>query len=75
MLNYYNFVSNRVTIMQKTITPKNCTIASNTLCNKDYTTFGENILIGGIPAKLLKENISRDWEGERENLERNLIIY
>ncbi len=64
-----NFISNRVTIMQKTITPNNCTIASNSLCNKDYTTFKENILIGGIPAKLLRENIARDWAGEKELLE------
>ena len=71
----YNFVSNRVTIMQKTITPNNCTIASNTLCNKDYTKSGENILIGGIPAKLLKENISRDWESEKESLKKSLILY
>tara|TARA_B100000809_G_scaffold266928_1_gene333143 strand:- start:6634 stop:7383 length:750 start_codon:yes stop_codon:yes gene_type:complete len=71
----YNFISNRVTIMQKTSTPNYCTIASNSLCNKDYTHFGENILIGGIPAKLLKENISRDWEGEKERLEKNLILY
>ncbi len=70
----YNFISNRVSIMQKTITPNNCTIASNTLCNKDYTRLGENILIGGIPAKLLKENISRDWEGELANLTKSLII-
>ena len=74
-LGKYNFVSNRVTIMQGTITPNNCTIASNTLCNKDYTTLGENILIGGIPAKLLKENVSRDWEGEKERLEKNLILF
>ena len=73
-LGNYNFVSNRVSIMQKTITPNNCTIASNTLCNKDYSIFGENILIGGIPAKLLKENISRDWAGELANLEKYLIV-
>lgn len=70
----YNFVSNRVTIMQKTITPSNCTIASNTLCNNDYSKFGENILIGGIPAKLLRQNISRDWAGEHSDLERYLIV-
>jgi acetyltransferase-like isoleucine patch superfamily enzyme len=74
-LDDYNWVGNRTTIMKNTQTPVNCIIASNSLINKDYTTLGENILIGGIPAKLLKENISRDWEGERENLERNLIIY
>ncbi|MEZ4818153.1 MAG: transferase [Flavobacteriaceae bacterium] len=71
----YNFISNRVSIMRNTITPNNCTIASNSLCTKDYTSLGEFILIGGIPAKLLKENISRDWDGEMENLEKNLIIF
>lgn len=70
----YNFISNRVSIMQKTVTPNYCTIASNTLCNKDYSNLGENILIGGIPAKLLKENISRDWIGEAPILEKYLII-
>ena len=35
---------------------------------------GKNILIGGIPAKLLKTNISRDWEGERSRLENALIL-
>lgn len=66
----FNFISNRVTIMQKTITPNNCTIASNSLCNKDYSHFKENILIGGIPAKLLRENITRDWIGEKDQLEK-----
>ena len=70
----YNFVSNRVTILQKTKTPAYCTIASNTLCSKDYSDLGSNIMIGGIPAKLLKENISRDWEGERQMIEAALII-
>jgi acetyltransferase-like isoleucine patch superfamily enzyme len=64
----YNWIGNRSTIMQKTVTPNFCMIASNSLTNKDYTLLGENILIGGIPAKLLKNNISRDWEGEREML-------
>lgn len=70
----YNYVSRWSSIMKNTITPNYCTIASNTLCNKDYTSFGENILIGGIPAKLLKQNISRDWESENDMMERNLIL-
>ncbi len=74
-LGEYNFISNRVTVMQGTKTPNNCTIASNTLCNKDYTNLGENILIGGIPAKLLKTNISRDWKSEEELMKRYLILY
>ena len=74
MIGDYNFISNRVSIMSNTITPEFCTIASNSLTNKDYSSFGKNILIGGLPSKLLKENISRDWEGERESLEKNLIV-
>lgn len=64
-----NFIGNRTTIMSKTITPDFCTISSNSLCNRDYTLLGTNILIGGVPAKLIKTNISRDWESEKYNLE------
>ncbi|MDC7996132.1 acyltransferase [Altibacter sp. HG106] len=70
----YNFISNRVTIMRGTVTPNQCTIASNTLCTKDYTDLGEQILIGGIPAQLLKQHIARDWEAEQARLEKYLII-
>ena len=70
----YNFVSNRVSVMKGTQTPDFCTIASNSLCNKNYKNLGENILIGGIPAKLIRENISRDWDGEKENMIKWLTI-
>ncbi len=70
----YNFISNRVSIMKGTVTPDYCTIASNSLCTKDYSSLGENKLIGGIPCKLLKNNISRDWKGEMENMDKWLII-
>ncbi|OMQ08828.1 transferase [[Flexibacter] sp. ATCC 35103] len=70
----YNFISNRVSIMKGTVTPNFCTIASNSVCTKDYSSFGENVLIGGIPVKLIKNNISRDWQGEKENLNRWLIV-
>jgi acetyltransferase-like isoleucine patch superfamily enzyme len=71
----YNYISNRVSLMQNTCTPDYCTIASNTLCNKDYTSLGENILIGGIPAKLLKTNITRDWVAEKALLDQWLKIW
>ena len=71
----YNAVSNRVSIMLNTKTPHNCVIASNTLCNKDYTGLGENILLGGIPAKKIKDNFKRDWESEKEVLKKNKIIW
>lgn len=71
----YNFVSNRVSIMKETITPDYCTIASNSLCNKDYSYLGTNVLIGGIPAKLLRENICRDWESEKQKMEKWLNVF
>ncbi|MEO7977154.1 transferase [Flavobacterium sp.] len=73
-LGRYNYFGNRVSIMSKTKTPDYCTIASNSLCNSDYSEIGTNILIGGIPAKLLKENISRNWEGEKYALEQMLMV-
>lgn len=74
VLGEYNYVGRWSSIMKGTKTPNYCTVASNTLCNNDYTSYGNNILIGGMPAKLLKEHISRDWEGEREMMERSLIL-
>lgn len=74
ILGNYNYFGNRISIMQNTKTPNYCTIASNSVCNKDYTQLGENILIGGVPSKLLKENISRDWSGEQEQIEKWLKI-
>lgn len=73
-LGSYNFISNRVSIMGKTKTGNYVTIASNSLLNKDYTFYGENILIGGIPAKKIKDNITRDWETEKKALESYLTI-
>lgn len=67
-LGNHNAFSNSVSIMPGTKTPDNCVIASHSLCNKDYTKLGENILIGGIPAKLIKNNFARDWESEKEML-------
>ena len=68
----YNFISNRVTFLSKSITPDYCTVASNSLCNKDYTSLGTTILIGGIPSKLIRKNISRNWIAENENLDNYL---
>lgn len=68
----YNYVGRWSSLLKGTVTPDYCTIASNTLCNKDYSHYGSNILIGGMPAKLLKEKISRDWEGEKVKMDKNL---
>lgn len=68
----YNYIGGRVSIMKSTITPNNCTVASNSLLTKNYSEFGENIMLGGIPAKLLKTNIKRAWDTEK--IENFLII-
>lgn len=68
----YNYIGNRVSVMPKTVTSNHCIVASNSLCNKDYSSFGTHILIGGIPAKLLKRHIMRDWDAEKEMLDNHL---
>ena len=70
----YNYLGHRISVMPNTKTPDYCTVASNSVCNKDYTPHGQNIMIGGIPAKLLKTEISRDWAGEQADLEKWLSV-
>jgi len=70
----YNYIGSEVSMAKGTKTPNYCTVSAKSLCTKDYTPLGENILIGGIPAKLLKENISRDWTGE-DAMMRQLILH
>ncbi len=45
------------TILKNTVIGNNCIIAANSLVKG---TFPDNCLIGGVPAKILKENI--DWK-------------
>lgn len=59
----YNWFGNRVNIMKGTITPDNCIIASNSLCNKDYSSLPNYSLIAGSPAKFIKKGIKRLFEG------------
>jgi acetyltransferase-like isoleucine patch superfamily enzyme len=70
----YNYGGSRVSVMQNTKTPDYCTIASNSLCNTDYISFGSNILIGGIPAKFIKDSFTRDWDGEKTTLDDYLMV-
>src|SRR5690606_16147100 len=70
----YNFIGARSTIKGNAVTPNNCLVGTNSLLNKDYCSLGENIILGGIPAKFIKENIVRDWESEKKSLENYLTI-
>lgn len=52
-----NYWGTRVIIQKGTATPDYCIICSGSVCNKDYRQSGENIMIGGVPAKLIKNDV------------------
>jgi len=58
----HNFFGNRVTVMKGTITPDHFIVASNSLCNKDYTIYPIYSVFGGIPAKQIGSNKERVFE-------------
>jgi acetyltransferase-like isoleucine patch superfamily enzyme len=67
IMNDFCWVGIRTTIMKNTITPRYTTIASNSLLNKDYTKeIPEKSVIGGIPAKLLRTNMTRIYDFKAE---------
>lgn len=74
VLGNYNYLGSRVSIMKNTKTADYCTIASNSVVNKDYRPLGNNVLIGGVPAKYLRSNVTRDWDGEMDNLVQWLTV-
>jgi len=73
-LGSHNAVSNRVTFMPGCETSDFCVIASNSLCNKNYKSLGENTLLGGIPTKLIKRDYTRDWENEKQLLKQYKVV-
>lgn len=60
------WVCNRCTICPGVEIPDYTVVASNSLVNKNFSHLHPNSLIGGIPAKLLKEGIARVWDYSRE---------
>lgn len=53
------WIGSRCTILKKTILPKNTIVGSDSLCSGNYLEkYGDSILLAGIPAKKLKNNIS-----------------
>lgn len=67
-LGSYISTGSRVTIMKNAKIPNYSLIPSNSLCNKDYLSFGENNIFGGIPAQFIKNGLIRDWKSEEEEL-------
>lgn len=60
------WVCNRCTVMPGTTIPDYTIVASNSLVNKDFSYLKPNSLIGGLPAKLIKEGVARVWDYNRE---------
>lgn len=60
------WICNRSTVQSGAILPAQVIVASNSLVNKNYSNLHPNSLIGGSPAKLIKEGISRVWDTKRE---------
>lgn len=60
----YCWIGNRTTIQPGTRLPDWVIVASNSLLNKNYMKMElvSNTLIGGQPAKVLRENVRRDYE-------------
>ena len=60
----YCWIGNRTTIQPGTRLPDFVIVASNSLLNKDYVEQGIKpySLIGGMPAKLIRINVERNYE-------------
>lgn len=60
------WIGNRSTISGAVI-PDETIVASNSLLNKDYSSYGTNCLIAGIPGTVKKRGIRRVYDKERQS--------
>lgn len=49
------------------VIPDNCIVASHSMVNKDFSSYKHGGIIGGIPAKMLREGIVRVFNSSIEN--------
>lgn len=57
------WIGNRVNIMRGTVIPDNTIVASNSLVNKNWSKIEPYSMLAGAPAKVVKNNIRRLFEG------------
>lgn len=62
----YCWIGNRTTIQPGTHLPNRIIVASNSILNKDYIALGlqSYSLIGGMPARLIRNNVERNYEND-----------
>ena len=60
------WIGNRSTISAGTVIPDETIVASHSLLNKDYSQYGSNCLIAGIPGVVKKKDVRRIYDKEKE---------
>ena len=63
----YVWIASNSVVMNGTKIGENSVVAMGSITNKDYST-AEGVIIGGIPATIIKENIS--WEEDSDSSKR-----
>lgn len=58
-----NWIGNRCSICKGTYTPDRLIVASNSLLNRDYRSIPVNSMVAGQPARVVKSNVIRLFEG------------
>ena len=75
MIGNNNWITSDVKIMKGTVTPNWTIVTSGSFLNKDYTRIiGENCILGGQPARLIKEGQRRVFSQENEDMLRKYFI-
>ncbi len=64
-----NWLANRASIMQGTKTNDYLIIASNSMCNKNYSELPHFSMIAGVPAKLCASNVYRVLDKEEKEID------
>ena len=68
VINDYVWIGNRTTISRGTVVPSHSVIASGSLCNKDYSEYGQRCLYAGTPAKCKAAGIDRIFSSQEESV-------
>lgn len=68
LIEEYCWVCNSTCINAGAIIPKHSIISSYSLVNKDISSWGSYILVGGIPVKLLKKGVARIYNIKNESI-------
>ncbi|MFY7813965.1 MAG: hypothetical protein ACOVRK_02125 [Chryseobacterium taeanense] len=66
------WLGSRVSVLKGSFLSNRTVVASSSLCNTDYSSHGDSIILGGVPAKLIKKNM--EYVTDR-HLEKRLFTF